>query len=149
MFFGDIVIVRVHSQGLRRIANHFRDIRQRRKSSQHQKSLTCCLSASTPQSQQTNRSRAARSPHIQGTARNIQAFQKLDIDIGLGCILDRIAPEPEFDLPYSEEIEARLPVIAGGSSLAVARTFKIIDPQIKHPATEAWERAFQIFNLLL
>jgi len=25
----------------------------------------------------------------------------------------------------------------------------IIDPEIKHPATEEWERAFRIFELLL
>lgn len=54
-----------------------------------------------------------------------------------------------MDLPYSEETEARLPVIAGGLSLAIARAFQIIDPQLKHPATEEWERAFQIFDLLL
>jgi hypothetical protein len=40
------------------------------------------------------------------------------------------------DLLYSDETEARLPVIAGGVSLALARTFKIIDPQVKNPATE-------------
>jgi hypothetical protein len=34
-------------------------------------------------------------------------------------------------------------------SLALARSFKIIDPEIKHPASEMWERAFQLFNLLL
>jgi hypothetical protein len=57
--------------------------------------------------------------------------------------------ESQYDLPYSDETEARLPVIAGGLSLAVARTFKVIDPKVKHPATEMWERAFAIFNLLL
>jgi len=31
---------------------------------------------------------------------------------------------------------------------AVARTFKIIDPQTKHPATEQWERAFQNLRLV-
>jgi hypothetical protein len=39
--------------------------------------------------------------------------------------------------------------IAGGLSLAFARTFKIIDPQIKHLAAEKGNRAFQIFDLLL
>jgi hypothetical protein len=63
--------------------------------------------------------------------------------------LERNVSEPPFDLPYSDEVDARLPVVAGGLSLAVARTFKIIDPQTKHPATEDWERAFQIFDLLL
>jgi hypothetical protein len=46
-------------------------------------------------------------------------------------------------------VEARLPVIAWGSSLAVAPAFKIIDPKTKHPASEEWEHAFRIFALLL
>jgi hypothetical protein len=37
-------------------------------------------------------------------------------------------PEPLIELPYSDELEARLPVIAGGLSLALARSFTIIDP---------------------
>ena len=63
--------------------------------------------------------------------------------------MEKNVSESPFDLPYSDEVNARLPVVAGGLSLAVARTFEIIDPQTKHPATEHWERAFQIFDLLL
>jgi hypothetical protein len=46
-------------------------------------------------------------------------------------------------------LDAHLPAIAGGLSLALARTLKIMDLKIKYPATEQWERAFQIFHLLL
>jgi hypothetical protein len=88
-------------------------------------------------------------PITKGLQESIQAFEKLDLDIGLGRILDRIVPEPQYDLPYSDELEARLPIIAGGVSLALARTFKILDPELKNPPTQIWERAFQIFNLLL
>ena len=88
-------------------------------------------------------------PITKGLQESIQAFEKLDLDIGLGRILDRIVPEPQYDLPYSVELEARLPFIAGGVSLALARTFKILDPELKNPPTQIWERAFQIFNLLL
>jgi hypothetical protein len=49
----------------------------------------------------------------------------------------------------SDETESRLPDVVGGLSLALARTFKIIDPEVKNPQTEHWERAFSIFNLLL
>jgi hypothetical protein len=42
-----------------------------------------------------------------------------------------------------------LPAIAGGLSVALARAFKIMDPELKHPVTEHWERAFQIFDQLL
>jgi hypothetical protein len=88
-------------------------------------------------------------PITKGLQESIHAFEALDLDIGLERILEKNVPEPSFDLPYSEEVDARLPKIAGGLSLAIARTFKIIDPRTKHPATEEWERAFQIFNLLL
>jgi len=79
--------------------------------------------------------------------KSIQSFTALDIDIGLERILDRAIPEPPSDLPFSQEVIARLPEMAGG--LTLARTFKIIDPKSKHPASEGWERAFQIFDLLL
>ena len=32
--------------------------------------------------------------------------------------------------------------------MALARTFTIIDPELKNPQTKHWERAFQIFDLL-
>jgi hypothetical protein len=88
-------------------------------------------------------------PIAKGLQESIQAFEALDIDIGLERILHEAVPEPRSDLLFSEELEERLPVIAGGLSLAVARAFKIIDPKTKHPATQEWERAFRIFNLLL
>jgi len=40
-------------------------------------------------------------------------------------------------------------IIAGGISLALARTFNILDPERKNPPTQIWERAFEVFNLLL
>jgi hypothetical protein len=33
--------------------------------------------------------------------------------------------------------------------VALARSFKIIDPDLKNPQTVHWERCFQIFDLLL
>jgi hypothetical protein len=52
-------------------------------------------------------------------------------------------------LIYSSETEERLPEIAGGISLALARAFEIIDPELKNPHTEHWERSQKIFDLLL
>ena len=88
-------------------------------------------------------------PLTKGLEESIRAFEKLDLDIGLERILGQEVPEPQDDLPYNEETESRLPAIAGGLSLALARTFKVIDPAMKHPGTETWERAFEIFDLLL
>jgi hypothetical protein len=88
-------------------------------------------------------------PITKGLQESFEAFEKLDIDIGLERILHNAVPEPRSDIPFSDEVEERLPVIAGGLSLAVARTFKILDLKTKHPATQEWDRAFRIFDLLL
>jgi hypothetical protein len=49
----------------------------------------------------------------------------------------------------SEEAESRLPEVVGGLSLAVGRTMKIVDPEVRNPGSEHWERTFRIFDLLL
>jgi len=89
-------------------------------------------------------------PITKGLQESIHAFEKLDVDIGLEPLLDKTVPRPaDLDRPFSAETETRLPAIAGGLSVALARTFKIIDPNLKNPQTEHWERAFQIFDQLL
>jgi uncharacterized protein DUF1931 len=49
----------------------------------------------------------------------------------------------------SEETQERLPGIAGDVSVALARAFRIIDPDVRNPGTQRWERAFRLFDLLL
>ncbi len=71
-------------------------------------------------------------PIAKGLQESIQAFRVLDTDVGLERILESAIPEPRSDLPFSPEVERRLPEIAGGLS-----------------ASEEWERAFQLFDLLM
>jgi hypothetical protein len=47
------------------------------------------------------------------------------------------------------DLEARLPEVVGGISLALAQSFRIIDSKLTNPSSEHWERAFKLFNLLL
>jgi hypothetical protein len=56
---------------------------------------------------------------------------------------------PLLDLAYAKETEAALPAIAGGVSVALARSFKILSAGLKNPMTEDWERAFRLFDLLI
>jgi hypothetical protein len=88
-------------------------------------------------------------PITKGLQERIHEFEKLDQDIELGPILDQITAWPPLALSCSDETTARFPSIVGGVSLALARTMKIIDPEVKNPATEHWERSFAIFDLLL
>ena len=88
-------------------------------------------------------------PITKGLQESIHAFRELDEKIELKPILDQITALPPLDLAVSVETEARLPTIVGGLSVALARSFKIIDPDLKNPQTVHWERCFQIFDLLL
>jgi hypothetical protein len=88
-------------------------------------------------------------PVTKGLQECIHRFRKLDQKIGLERILEDLADRPQLDLTVSDETEAELPEIAGGVSLALARAFPIIDPDVRNPQTAQWERAFRLFDLLL
>ena len=88
-------------------------------------------------------------PTTKGLQECLHEFRKLDEEIELEPILDHLMARPPLELAYSVETEARLPEVAGGLSVALARTFRIIDPNLKNPQSEHWERSFRIFDLLL
>ena len=87
-----------------------------------------------------------------GLQESIHAFDRLEEE-AVGRALGELEEEPAavrpVDLQVSVKTEEELPRIAGGLSVALARTFKILYPKLKNPETEQWERSFRIFNLLL
>jgi hypothetical protein len=88
-------------------------------------------------------------PITKGLQESIHAFGRLDGEIQLQAILDHIIARPPLDMAMRDVTEARLAEIAGGLSMALARTFKLIDPEIENPTTDDWECCFRIFGLLL
>jgi Domain of unknown function (DUF1931) len=88
-------------------------------------------------------------PITKGLQETIHDFRGMDEAAEVRPMLEQIVAIPPQELAYSEETEDRLPEIAGGLSLALARAFKIIEPRLKNPQTEHWERAFRVFDLLL
>jgi hypothetical protein len=88
-------------------------------------------------------------PITKGLQENINNFKSIDEEIELQPILDELTMRPPLDLDYSAETEARFTEIVGGLGVALARSFKIIDPDLMNPVTEHWERSYRIFDLLL
>jgi hypothetical protein len=88
-------------------------------------------------------------PITKGLQESVREFDKLDAEIELMSILDNIAARPPLEVEIGEEAEAWLPRIAGGLSVALARTFKIIDPELTNPRTTHWQTALRVFDLLL
>ncbi len=88
-------------------------------------------------------------PVTKGLQESTHAFEKLDEEIELGPILDEVAVRPPLDVTLSDETAERLPLLFGGISVALARTFRLIDAELKAVHTEEWERAFAVFRLLV
>ncbi|MER7246983.1 DUF1931 family protein [Kribbella sp. NPDC000426] len=88
-------------------------------------------------------------PITKGLQESIHAFREIDDEIDLKPILAQLTKWPPLDVTLAEETESRLPEVVGGLSVALARTFKVIDPDVKNPQTTHWEDAFHIFSLLL
>jgi hypothetical protein len=88
-------------------------------------------------------------PITKGLEEDMQEFDALEEVIGLEPTFERLLKEPPLEVGYAKETEAQLPRIAGGLSLALARSFKIIDPGLKNPTYLEWDRAFRVFDLLI
>jgi hypothetical protein len=88
-------------------------------------------------------------PITKGLQETIHQFRKMNEGIDLGPILEHLATLAPLDIPAGDEVRDHLPFIAGGLSLALARTFKIDDPKLANPQAKHWEQAFLLFDLLL
>jgi hypothetical protein len=88
-------------------------------------------------------------PVTKGLQERVHEFRRLDEEIELRPILDALTARPPLDLALGDDTERRLPDIVGGLSVALARIFKIMDPELKNPQTAHWERALRTFDLLL
>jgi hypothetical protein len=87
-------------------------------------------------------------PITKGLQENIERFRQLDTEVELRPVLDSITVRPRLDMEYGDDTDSQLPDIAGGLSVALARVFRILDPKLKHPFGEEWERATHVFNEL-
>ena len=88
-------------------------------------------------------------PITKGLQECIQAFGRMNEEIPMQAILEPLTFLPRLDMASSRDTEAELPVIAGGIAVALARSFRILDPELRNPQSKHWERAFRLFDLLL
>ncbi|HEU4571419.1 MAG TPA: DUF1931 family protein [Candidatus Limnocylindrales bacterium] len=88
-------------------------------------------------------------PITKGLQETIHQFRRERVAAEVRPLLGEIATVPMLDLDLAAETEESLPEIAGGLSLALGRTFKIVDPELSNPSSDDWERAFRLFDLLL
>jgi hypothetical protein len=88
-------------------------------------------------------------PITKGLQERIHEYRSIEALLEIEPAVDSITLRPQLDLAYSDETEAQLPALAGGLSVALARSFKVIDAQVKNPRSEDWERVVALFDLLI
>jgi hypothetical protein len=88
-------------------------------------------------------------PITRGLQESVHGFERIDEEIELRPVLESLAARPPLAAALSEETQARLPLIFGGISVALARTFELIDTEMKTVGSQEWERAFTLFRLLI
>ena len=67
-------------------------------------------------------------PITKGLQQSIHEFEKLDIELEVVPMLEQVEALPPLDMALAEATTAHLSIVAGGLSLALARTIRIIDP---------------------
>jgi Domain of unknown function (DUF1931) len=88
-------------------------------------------------------------PVTKGLQESVHEFQHLEEEIELRPLLETLAARPPLDITLSEATETRLPLLYGGITVALAKTFKIIDAELKTVHKREWERSFSLFRLLV
>ncbi len=88
-------------------------------------------------------------PITAGLQECMHQFGRIDEHIELRPILDSLAARPPLASALSEETQARLPLLFGGISVALARTFHVLDAELTAVHTDEWDRAFSVVRILI
>jgi hypothetical protein len=88
-------------------------------------------------------------PITRGLQEQMRDFDKLDEAADIREWLGGTLRRPPEDVTFGEETEGVLTEVFGGLGVALARTFRIVDPEVRNPSTQHWDRAFDLFRLTI
>ncbi len=88
-------------------------------------------------------------PVTKGLQETVREFESMDVALKLEPVLDHLAGLPPLDLEVSEDVRKLLPKLAGALVVATARVLKALEPGLKNPQTEHWERLETVFDQLI
>lgn len=87
-------------------------------------------------------------PITKGLQERMREFDKLDEAEEIRELLRQAVRQPPSDVTFAEDTVQLLPELFGGLSIAMARSFRIIDTTVSNPSTEHWDRVFALFRLM-
>ncbi|HHN73259.1 MAG TPA: DUF1931 family protein, partial [Thermopetrobacter sp.] len=84
-----------------------------------------------------------------GLQESMRQFREMDEQLAAADILAHLARLPALDLAIGADVEAMLPELAGGMTVSLAKVFRVLDPELKNPQTEHWEKVERIYAILV
>ncbi|WP_458319319.1 DUF1931 family protein [Mycolicibacterium brisbanense] len=87
-------------------------------------------------------------PITKGLQERMREFDKLEEAEDIRELLRQAVRRPPEDVTFAEDTEQLLPELFGGLSIALARSFRLVDATVSHPSTEDWNRVFALFRLV-
>jgi len=88
-------------------------------------------------------------PLARGIRRSMEEFDLLDEELEIEPIMRKLVSFPNLGIAYSDEVVSSMPRIIGAITICLAKTFKVLDPGLKNPQPEHWDKAFSIFDMLV
>ncbi|EFI36122.1 protein of unknown function DUF1931 [Desulfonatronospira thiodismutans ASO3-1] len=79
----------------------------------------------------------------------LREVREYDETLNLEPILEQLATLPKLKLDYSSEVENALPELTGAITVALAKMFKAVNPELKNPKPQDWEKVISVFNILI
>jgi len=87
-------------------------------------------------------------PITKGIQERMREFDKLEEAQEICELLRQVVRQPPADVTFADETEDLLPELFGGLSIALARSFRVVDPTVSKPSPEHWNRVFTLFRLV-
>lgn len=87
-------------------------------------------------------------PITKGVQERMREFDKLDEAEEIRGLLRQVVRRPPGDVTFAEDTEELLPELFGALGIALARSFRVVDPTVSNPSTEHWNRVFTILRLV-
>ncbi|BBX02019.1 DUF1931 family protein [Mycolicibacterium moriokaense] len=87
-------------------------------------------------------------PITKGVQERMREFDKMEEAEEIRELLRQVVRQPPSDVSFAEDTERLLPELFGGLSIAVARSFRIIDAAVSNPSTEHWDRVLALFRMV-
>jgi len=88
-------------------------------------------------------------PITKGLQESMQKFELYQELLDVEPILEQLATYPLLDREPSQEVIDLLPTLLGTLMMVTAQLMTIVDPGVRNPTTETWERVTETMDLLI